>query len=537
MLFAVAIAAAAALAVVAVSHQVGMLDEVTTRIQPLQAANIDAREDFAMSQSGLFGYLLTGQQRLLNVYRVARADMTDSLAQVRRLAPGDLAGAAGTQARAAEAWYKIIDRSAGLPRRNGAAIRLTELDAPTAAAFYTANQQVEQRAEAWFRQVTRDSRHSLEASLVLGGAFLAVAVALALAAPGITMRNIAVPLRALTATLRQLAAGDHTARARINGAAEVRDAARSVNALADTSDRLRREEQEHSRLRAMARDAGIRIRERLDPAEVIREAHAAIEQIMDCDLAFVHLVSDGRMSSPVAHQRDLALPAGFLSALPEEAIEWGTDLLRRGASLVVDDLGAEGDAVPALVRAPLLKLGVRSHIVTAFGSSSGLLGLLAGERTRPGHPWTAAEIDAFESIAADVGRGLNQARLYETENRLVAELKTLDRARTDFLATVSHELRTPLTSITGYVELLKEGDAGPLSADQKLMLDTIDRNAALLRNLIEDVLMLSRIELGAPRADKASVDLAEAISAAVTAIQPVAEAGKLVVHRTAQSSA
>jgi len=530
VVFAVAIAAAAALAVVAVVHQDGTVDEETTRIQPLQAANIDSREDFAMSQSGIFEYLLTGQQRLLNVYRVSRADMMDALAQVRRLAPSDLAGPAETQARAAAAWYKIIDRSAGLRPGNRAAIRLTEMDTPAAAAFYSANQQVQRRAAGWLRQVTRDGRRSLAASLALSGAFLAVAVALALVVPALTTRRIARPLRALTATLQRLAAGDHAARARVAGAPEVQAAARSVNALAGESNRLRRQEQERARLRATARDAGIRIREHLEPTEVIREAHAAIEQIMDCDLAFVHLVSDGRMSSPVAHQRDLALPAGFLSALPEEAIEWGTDLLRRGASLVVDELGgAEGDAVPPLVRAPLLQLGVRSHIVTAFGSSAELLGLLAGERTRPGHPWTAAEIDAFESIAADVGRGLNHARLYETENRLVADLQALDRARTDFLATVSHELRTPLTSIAGYVELLQQGDAGPLTAQQKLMLDTIDRNAALLRNLIEDVLMLSRIELGVCPAKKTSVDLAEAISAAVRAIQPVAEAGKLSV--------
>ncbi len=258
MVFAVAIGAAAALVVVAVLHQDGTLDKVTTRIQPLQAANLDAREDFAMSQSGLFGYLLTGQARFLDTYRVSRADMTESLTQVRRLAPGDLAGAAETQARAAGAWYNVVDRSANLARENRAAISLTEMDAPAAAAFYTANQQVQQRAGAWFRQVTRDSRRSLEASLALSGGFLAVAVALALAAPGITMRNIALPLRALTVTLRQLAAGDHAARARMNGAAEVQEAARSVNALADASDRLRREEQEHARLRAMARDVFIR---------------------------------------------------------------------------------------------------------------------------------------------------------------------------------------------------------------------------------------------------------------------------------------
>ena len=74
--------------------------------------------------------------------------------------------------------------------------------------------------------------------------------------PVVATRRIARPLRALTATLQQLAAGDHTARAQVAGAPEVQAAARSVNALADESNRLRREEQEHARLRAVARDAG-----------------------------------------------------------------------------------------------------------------------------------------------------------------------------------------------------------------------------------------------------------------------------------------
>ena len=42
-------------------------------------------------------------------------------------------------------------------------------------------------------------------------------------------------------------------------------------------------------------------------------------------------------------------------------------------------------------------------------------------------------------------------------------LTELDRQKTDFMATVSHELRTPLTSISGYLELLVDGDFGDVS--------------------------------------------------------------------------
>jgi signal transduction histidine kinase len=64
----------------------------------------------------------------------------------------------------------------------------------------------------------------------------------------------------------------------------------------------------------------------------------------------------------------------------------------------------------------------------------------------------------------------------------------------DFVAAVSHELRTPLTSIMGYVKtMLRPGvNFGP--RDQRDFLQAIDRQAERLRNLIEDLLIVSRIE-------------------------------------------
>lgn len=138
-------------------------------------------------------------------------------------------------------------------------------------------------------------------------------------------------------------------------------------------------------------------------------------------------------------------------------------------------------------------------------------------------------MSAVESVAAGVGRGLHHARLYEAENRLVEELRAVDQVKSDFLATVSHELRTPLTSIAGYVEILRERAAGPLTADQDRMLDTVDRNTARLRHLIEDVLTLSKIESGAFISVMQPVSLADIVSADVTALQPAAAAKGLAL--------
>jgi len=77
-----------------------------------------------------------------------------------------------------------------------------------------------------------------------------------------------------------------------------------------------------------------------------------------------------------------------------------------------------------------------------------------------------------------------------------------------FLSTISHELRTPLTSIAGYVEMMRDGEAGDVVPMQRQMLDVVARNTQRLRDLIEDVLILSRIESGTLRTERMPVGAA-----------------------------
>ena len=114
--------------------------------------------------------------------------------------------------------------------------------------------------------------------------------------------------------------------------------------------------------------------------------------------------------------------------------------------------------MPPHVRDQLRAAGVVAELLVPFGAGAELLGILVAARTSPGRPSTEAEVSAVESVAADVGRGLHHARLFEAENRLVDELRAVDQVKSDFLATVSHELRTPLTSIAGYIEILRDRD-------------------------------------------------------------------------------
>jgi PAS domain S-box-containing protein len=72
--------------------------------------------------------------------------------------------------------------------------------------------------------------------------------------------------------------------------------------------------------------------------------------------------------------------------------------------------------------------------------------------------------------------------------------KQLDRMKDEFVGTVSHELRTPLTAIKGFIELVLDGDAGPVAETQREFLEVAARNADRLGSVINDILDVSRIE-------------------------------------------
>lgn len=126
--------------------------------------------------------------------------------------------------------------------------------------------------------------------------------------------------------------------------------------------------------------------------------------------------------------------------------------------------------------------GASSLLLTAFGAGAELIGAITLLRSDPRQEWSGAEIEAVEFLAEDVGRGLEHARLYEGKGRLVAELQALDQAKTSFIAAASHDVRTPLTSILGNLELIMEGEAGPVGPEQGRMLEAVRRNARRRRS-------------------------------------------------------
>ena len=99
---------------------------------------------------------------------------------------------------------------------------------------------------------------------------------------------------------------------------------------------------------------------------------------------------------------------------------------------------------------------------------------------------------AGEDVSNRLRTEAAQVEALRRELESVARLEEADRMKEEVISTISHELRTPIASITGYSELLAEGDLGELAPEQTDAVTKVLRNAARLSSLVDDLLHLDR---------------------------------------------
>ncbi len=92
-------------------------------------------------------------------------------------------------------------------------------------------------------------------------------------------------------------------------------------------------------------------------------------------------------------------------------------------------------------------------------------------------------------------------------NGRVELVKEIDRQKDDLLSIVSHQLATPVSSIKWYLEMLKDGDLGPLSKEQGEHITSMQSAAVNLADLVSMILDVSRIQLGRIHIEKQELDL------------------------------
>ncbi|MFW9258110.1 PAS domain S-box protein [Nostoc sp. CALU 546] len=158
-----------------------------------------------------------------------------------------------------------------------------------------------------------------------------------------------------------------------------------------------------------------------------------------------------------------------------------------------------------------------------------LLGVLSfASRTRT--HFTSGEITLLQATSDQVAVALERADLMASLQRRKEELIQANRIKDEFLAVLSHELRTPLNPILGWSKLLQTKKYDEATTTRAL--ETIERNAKLQTQLIEDLLDVSRILQGKLSLNIAPVNLATAIASAIETVRLAAEAKSINLRFT-----
>ncbi|MGB8644710.1 MAG: histidine kinase dimerization/phospho-acceptor domain-containing protein [Anaerolineae bacterium] len=173
----------------------------------------------------------------------------------------------------------------------------------------------------------------------------------------------------------------------------------------------------------------------------------------------------------------------------------------------------EGRHVECLLTAPLQVHGAGIGVITIASNEAG-------------REFTSAEVKLAETIAGQVAEAIDNARLFEQEQkakqaaeeaRIMAEqaqraaeearaaAETASEAKSVFLANMSHELRTPLNSIMGFAQLL--APASNLTVEQRKSLNAIGASGEHLLALINHVLALTRMKAGGAQFTSEDFDL------------------------------
>lgn len=133
---------------------------------------------------------------------------------------------------------------------------------------------------------------------------------------------------------------------------------------------------------------------------------------------------------------------------------------------------------------------------------------------------------------------MRASRLKSTDGRVVGAvlvihdvtvLHRMEQVRKDFVANVSHELKTPLTALGGILETLRKDGSMPAETRDRF-LDRMSVQVERLRNLVADLLTLSRVESGLGTMERRSVDLRETVTGSCRGLASMVETAGVMLN-------
>jgi signal transduction histidine kinase len=515
-------------------HQLTQVDD------PAVDANNEVRQAMADAETGLTGYRISGDRTLLQPYFGSHERTLTALATLQgKFALGartetDIAryNALGVRQRlAVEQWWAYALRTEQILSSGGRA------DVFQGRALWARFSS--ENATLGVHLLTARSQTQLEAQTISKVVYVSIAAAVAsllamLLLGGRVARGISRPLTELRDTMIRQREGEPDARAREDqGSEELRFVARDFNELTKQNLALR-----DTQMRALAThqitfEIARAIRKASDTREALDIACAALGEGLGVDRVVADTLdpSHAVLLGSQWHRSDLPPPRDLM--LPPELGSLAEELWQSTGFWAQDDLLDAQVASQELSRIFHRETGARSVVMVPIGLNDRVIGTIYVFRVSEPRVWATSEINLIQAVAGFVARAIVEAEHQEHQREYVERIEQLASQKSDFLATMSHELRSPLTSIGGYLELLQEEDAGKLTALQHGMLKVIERSATRLRHMIENVLVVSRIEGPVDKTSYVGVSIRALVVGAVEELSVVAAASSIEVEMDA----
>jgi signal transduction histidine kinase len=123
----------------------------------------------------------------------------------------------------------------------------------------------------------------------------------------------------------------------------------------------------------------------------------------------------------------------------------------------------------------------------------------------------------------DIKSGDELEELGQAFNKMMAGLKQLEELKDEFVFIAAHELRTPVAAMKGYLTLILDGVAGPITEKTKEFVNKVINSNQRLIQLVNDLLEVSRSEAGRLTIKVSPVNMSESIDAALSELKPLAD--------------
>lgn len=344
------------------------------------------------------------------------------------------------------------------------------------------------------------------------------ALLLGLVTAWVAARRLASSVKSVGDTASRLRAGERNVRADVTLPSVFGEVAREFNRLIDVSAartaELERVAAEAVRLRRFYQalsETGQAIARHADRPELFDVVCAACTTSRLADGAWLLSLQANEWHVSVRRPNDGAAPSDSeLSCLAERAVS--------AAAPVVERLEIGGEAVAVPMR-------VDSNRVAVLVLTSKTCG------------WFDAEITLLlAELGRDLSFGLDLEAGRARQSALVAA-EAANQAKSSFLSHVSHELRTPLNAVVGFSQLSIERPTVQADDALKGYLRHVLTAARHLKLLIDDLLDVSRIDLGALTVEFVDVDVAELVRTAAELQKPAASEHNVAVKLAANTPA